>query len=128
MIYAQSDLPPLIHRRAIFKASSVFSEVRNGIYAVYSYGYHFPLAVYTEDERWLVNIDKYSPSTTRQRRKTGVCQLPDCKFVNTFEASTHITAGNAAHRRGLVIAKITRRLEYACPHHLSTATSSPPGA
>lgn len=113
MTYAQSDLPALIRRREIFKAGNVFSEVRNGIYAAYSYGHHFPLAVYTEDGRWLVNTDKYSVSTTIQQSRTGVRCLPGCTRVSTNEAVAVINRGTAAYRRDLAIARVTRRLEYA---------------
>lgn len=113
MTYAQSDLPALIRRREIFKAGNVFSEIRNGIYAVYSYGHHFPLAVYSEDGRWHVNFDKYSPSTTIQQSKTGVRSLPNYIGISTDKAVALINAGDAAYRRDLAIAKVTRRLEYA---------------
>jgi hypothetical protein len=40
------------------------------VYAVYSYGYHFPIWVYDENGGWFGNTDKYSPTTTRQQTQT----------------------------------------------------------
>jgi hypothetical protein len=46
------------------------------IYVVYSYGSHFPMYVYDDQEnKWIGNKDKYSQSTTRHQsllRPSGV--------------------------------------------------------
>ena len=40
----------------------------NQVYAVYSYGSHFPMYVYDKVEnKWIGNKDKYSRSTTRHQ-------------------------------------------------------------
>jgi len=49
-----------------FKGSNTFSEWRDGVYKVYSYGYHFPMYAY-KDGKWYRNIDKYSVSTSRHQ-------------------------------------------------------------
>ena len=61
------DAIPRIQARLPFKGNSMFGEtVGDRGYAVYSYGYHFPMAYY-DGYTWLVNEDKYSPSTTRHQ-------------------------------------------------------------
>lgn len=42
----------------------------SGVYAVYSYGYHFPMWVYDEHGEWFGNKDTYSPTTTRHQTQT----------------------------------------------------------
>ena len=56
-----------IQARLPFKGNNMFGETvgRHG-YAVYSYGYHFPMAVWDGSD-WHVNEDKYSPSTSRHQ-------------------------------------------------------------
>ena len=61
------DAIPRIQARLPFKGNNMFGEtVGMNAYAVYSYGYHFPMALWTGRE-WFVNEDKYSPSTTRHQ-------------------------------------------------------------
>jgi hypothetical protein len=61
------DAIPRIQALLPFKGSNMFGEtVGTSGYAVYSYGYHFPMAVHAE-YRWYVNEDKYSPSTSRHQ-------------------------------------------------------------
>lgn len=44
-----------------------------GLYVVYSYGPHWPLAVWTQDTGWMLNEDKTSPTTTRHRADVAKC-------------------------------------------------------
>jgi hypothetical protein len=54
--------------RIPFKNGNLFGEEIGNIYAVFSYGYHFPLAVYANNRRvWYTNEDKWSPTTTRHQ-------------------------------------------------------------
>lgn len=55
-------------RLEIFSGSHTFSEEKNGVYAVYSYGYHFPMYAYINN-RWFGNSDKYSVSTSRHQNQ-----------------------------------------------------------
>ena len=57
-----------------FVGSNIFShwhswdEGMTKIYVVYSYGMHFPMYVYDDNENvWVGNEDKYSRSTTRHQ-------------------------------------------------------------
>ena len=49
-----------------FKGSNTFAEFINGVYVVFSYGYHFPLFACINGT-WYENGDKYSPSTSKQQ-------------------------------------------------------------
>jgi hypothetical protein len=61
------DAIPRIQALLPFKANNMFGEtVGTRGYAVYSYGYHFPLAVHAGVD-WYVNEDKYSPTTGRHQ-------------------------------------------------------------
>ena len=57
-----------------FKANNLFAVREKSIanpanwkYVVYSYGYHFP--IYTCLDKWYVNKDKYSVSTSRHQNQ-----------------------------------------------------------
>lgn len=48
------------------KNHTVFAHNNGDKYVVYSYGYHWPIAVYDQAARmWYVNDDKYSVTTSR---------------------------------------------------------------
>ena len=55
-----------VERRQIFRGSHTFSEEKNGVYVVYSYGYHFPMYAYIKGI-WFANKDRYSRSTSKQQ-------------------------------------------------------------
>ena len=112
MTLSQSDLPTLIRAKKTFKCGNVFAEFRNGIYAAYSYGHHFPLIVCTEDGKWLINMDKFSPSTSRQQAR-AVPTPPGWKHVSTEDAIKVIEVGTAEARRERIIRRVTTRLEHA---------------
>lgn len=66
MRIANKKASKYIRQKDVFKGNNLFSEqVKNG-YVVYSYGYHFPLYVYSGiDQKWYKNIAKYSKSTSK---------------------------------------------------------------
>lgn len=97
MTLAHSDLLPLIRERNPFKAGNVYAETKNGVYVVYSYGEHFPLAVH-RDDRWFVNHDRYSVSTSCQQSKTGVRCLPGAATKNTKELCAMVRYGSTANQ------------------------------
>jgi hypothetical protein len=54
--------------RIPFKNGNLFGVDKGHCYAVYSYGEHFPLAVFSNAVRkWYINEDRYSPTTTRHQ-------------------------------------------------------------
>ncbi len=63
-----------------FKGSNTYGVNKGKVYAVYSYGEHFPIYAYIES-KWYGNSDKYSASTSRhqsQLRPTG-----NIEYINT---------------------------------------------
>lgn len=70
-----------VQNREVFKANNLFSERTKSLngesmYAVYSYGYHFPLFVYHEPTgAWFENSRRYSVSTSKHRSQAHpLCQ------------------------------------------------------
>jgi hypothetical protein len=54
--------------RVPFKNGNLFGVDKGHCYVVYSYGEHYPLAVFSNAAReWYINEDKYSPTTTRHQ-------------------------------------------------------------
>ena len=53
-----------VNDKAEFQGNNTFSEYINGVYIVYSYGYHFPLFVY-KDGNWYANNEKYSSTISK---------------------------------------------------------------
>lgn len=83
------------------KNQTVFSRDYGHQYVVYSYGYHWPLAVYDRGTcTWYVNEDKYSVTTSRH---FGLVNLgatlhmernllkTDKKFVGILDIQKYIT-------------------------------------
>ena len=62
-----------------FKGSNFYGEWLPGnkkVYAVYSYGPHWPLAVWTADSGWQENEDRYTRPTTRRHASMVTSNLP----------------------------------------------------
>lgn len=56
-----------------------------GLYAVYSYGEHWPLFVYDwRVNQWYENVDKYSVTTTRHASHTRPYDLTESAQANGF--------------------------------------------
>ncbi len=49
-----------------FKGSNTFAEYENGVYMVYSYGYHFPIYAY-KNGKWFSNKQKVSVTTSKHQ-------------------------------------------------------------
>ena len=85
---ANKDAYSYTENKYEFKGSNTFAEKNEGTYAVYSYGYHFPLYVFKNDT-WYENSDKYSVSTSKhktQLRPSGFRGVEiDFKLKNTSE-------------------------------------------
>ena len=63
---ANSKCRFLVQSQLPFKGSNLWGEHLNGQYVVVSYGYHFPLYIYTND-MWFENKDGYSRTTARHK-------------------------------------------------------------
>lgn len=60
----------LVINRQEFKANNIFAELRDGIYTVFSYGYHWPLFACINGQ-WFENSDRYSVTTSKHRGNTN---------------------------------------------------------
>lgn len=69
-----------VQDREAFKGSNTFGEWVGDVYAVYSYGYHFPMFAF-KDGNWYANSDKYSVSTSKQYGQLH--PHTDCTALNT---------------------------------------------
>ena len=84
--------------REPFKASNTFGEWVKDIYAVYSYGYHFPMFVWADDGDggvWFENTDKYSRSTSKQQGQLRPHAHIEYKLT-TQELKQLVSAGSLA--------------------------------
>ena len=55
-----------------FLGSNLYAVSQCGLYVIYSYGRHYPLAVYDPAVlTWFSNCDRYSRSTTRHQQQCG---------------------------------------------------------
>ena len=83
MRIANTNAKDYVRSRIPFQGNNLFGEsIRNG-YAVYSYGYHFPLFVYSLiDRSWNGNSDKYSSSTSKHGSQ---CSIYDYTSKTTGE-------------------------------------------
>lgn len=70
----------LVQEKKEFKGSSTFGEELDGVYKVYSYGYHFPIYAF-KDGIWYKNIDRYSQSTSKHQSQ--LCPSVDCIGIDT---------------------------------------------
>ena len=74
----------LVEKREIFKGSNTFSSIhtrtKGNIYAVYSYGYHFPMYVF-KGGKWFENSDKYSVSTSKQQTQLRPHVTDEGRFI-----------------------------------------------
>jgi hypothetical protein len=80
--------------REPFKASNTFGEWIKEVYAVYSYGYHFPMFVWANGE-WYENTDKYSRSTSKQQGQLRPHDEVRYKLT-TDELKQLVSAGSVA--------------------------------
>ena len=63
---ANKDARYYVNNRDVFRGSNCFSERYGETYAVFSYGYHWPMFIW-KDCQWYENKDKYSLSTSKQQ-------------------------------------------------------------
>ena len=68
MSISNKDCAPYVTDRREFKGSNLFGEwiSNENMYAVYSYGYHFPIYIWVGGV-WYENTDKYSMSTSKHQ-------------------------------------------------------------
>jgi len=77
------------------------------LYAVFSYGHHFPMYVYdAQAQQWYGNEDKYSRTTTRHQSQARPRTEAGIEWMST-EALAHLISS------GGVAGAVARRIEYA---------------
>ena len=91
------DVPNLVSRRTEFSTPKGTVFARNTAddrqYVVYSYGYHWPLAVYDrEADTWYVNMDKYSVTTSRHLGlvRVGIAQTLNVRYPSKVEETDQL--------------------------------------
>jgi hypothetical protein len=91
-----------VTNREPFKGSNTWGEwifnpnQGDGLYVVFSYGYHFPMYIWDELlGLWFANEDKYSRSTTRQQSQLRP-NTPIIHYLKTNEMKDLISAGSVA--------------------------------
>ena len=74
----------LVERKIEFQGSNTFGvwERDKGVYKVYSYGFHFPMYAWKKG-RWYENVDKYSPTTSKQQSQLR----PDVMFFAKLDTN-----------------------------------------
>lgn len=110
MTISQSDLYPLIAKQEPFKAGNVFAKETNGLYTVFSYGEHFPLAI-KEGPGWRYNADRYSRSTSRQQQRLQLERLPNSEVCSTELMLSVLQHGSYEHRQQQILDRVTARLK-----------------
>lgn len=71
-----------VESRTPFKGSNTFGEGNDNLYVVYSYGYHYPLYIWTGKE-WIGNKDKVSSSTSKQANQLNPGDVVE--YLSTIE-------------------------------------------
>lgn len=67
-----------ISTQEVFRHGAFYSTWKTPeMYVVYSYGPHWPLAVWTTDEGWVLNSTKYTSPTTNRHAGNVARQLAD---------------------------------------------------
>ena len=90
---SNKDADKYTTNREPFKGSNTWGEWIRDVYAVYSYGYHFPIYVYDEQlGLWFGNKDKYSQSTAKQisqsRPSYDATILPKSELIEIMFSSS----------------------------------------
>ena len=111
MATSLQKVPALVASHSTFNANgSLFAKIVGPFYAVYSYGEHFPLAVYHPRKGWHVNITKWSPSTSIQTSKTGVRELPDAALLPCADMLQLVRDGSPAYQTQQLLNRVTARI------------------
>ena len=82
-----SDVAKAFYHGEEEKTEYVFSENQGSMTIIYSYGYHFPMAIRFNDG-FLYNKSKYSPSTSKQQsyvRNEIINETTEKDYSNTEE-------------------------------------------
>lgn len=95
---ANRDARRYVNALQPFKGSNMFAEDFFGIYAIYSYGYHFPMYVRINN-KWYGNSDRYSSSTSRQMQQTKPDNVHE--WVDTGKLRTLVDDARTSFRNNV---------------------------
>ena len=119
-VRSHDDAVRLARYRDEFEHASVFGQWKNcwlrrdiphedktpRVFAIYSYGFHFPMYVYDEDsQQWLGNSDKYSRTTSSHQSKYRPSEV--AKWFDTTTLEDIVRHGYVGY--------ITNRMENGLP-------------
>lgn len=96
---ANKDMSNLILSKVPFKGSNTFARwITPEMYVVYSYGEHFPMYLFSFEDRypkWYGNSDKFSRSTSRHQQQGDISSFVILHWVNTEVMQNFIKLGIA---------------------------------
>ena len=81
----------IVENRCEFNGSNTFGRFESDCYAVYSYGYHFPMFVFKYGQ-WHENSEKYSVSTSKQQTQLRPFISGNFTMKSTYELKELIRA------------------------------------
>lgn len=93
---ANKDMGGAVTRLALFKNNNetVFSAHFGHLYAVYSYGPHFPMYVFDKDaQMWFGNSSKYSATTSRHQSQAWPNTTAEIHWLNNEQMIKLVNLG-----------------------------------
>ena len=99
MKVANKNASQYVDELKVFEGSNTFAENKvsfdgEGLYVVYSYGYHFPMYIYDRQAGiWVGNEDRYSMSTSKHQSQCRPSEPVEC-WLNTHEIKDYIGCGS----------------------------------
>jgi len=105
MKVANKNASQYVDELKVFEGSNTFAENKvsfddEGLYVVYSYGYHFPMYIYDRQAGiWIGSNDSYSSSTSRHQSQCRPSALPSienggCWLDTADEMKSYIGCGS----------------------------------
>lgn len=84
----QREYRSKIENKLEFQGSNCYAQYIGNKYVIYSYGLHFPMYAFINNQ-WYRNTDKYSSSTSRHQSR---CRLYNIDYIelNTIELKNKI--------------------------------------
>tara|TARA_R110002012_G_scaffold44746_1_gene119529 strand:+ start:56 stop:418 length:363 start_codon:yes stop_codon:yes gene_type:complete len=99
MKVANKNASKYVDELKVFEGSNTFAENKvsfddEGLYVVYSYGYHFPMYIYDRQAGiWVGNEDRYSMSTSKHQSQCRPSEPIEC-WLNTHEMKEYTRCGS----------------------------------
>ncbi len=100
MRVANKNASQYVNELKEFEGSNTFAENKvsfddEGLYVVYSYGYHFPMYIYDRQAGiWVGSNDRYSSSTSKHQSQCRPSEPVECWLDTTEEMKEYIRCGS----------------------------------